>query len=633
MNKMSIKKGLACLLTMLTLLSFIPTIVSANAESESEQIYFEAPESWAGSNYIFCHISVYNGDPLTSWQSKTERCTLAEGNLYSYDTTKAGNLEPDVTYTVVMSNSFGMQTYETILTTSCLGDTLYYSDFSYENPEDFLKRVYPTFWTNQKQDICGPVMRITSLGNVVGTCIPNGVTAEDMFASFINYDLNTARNYSGKSDQELVDSLISTLNINPDTAKTIISDNKVNVSWTPNQNDSDFDYLIVDDTIKISRYNGSDSHVVIPDTLEGLPVTEIGISAFEGCSDITTLTIPSSLKNIDFYAFSGCTGLNSVYISDLAAWCEVGIPGRSYANPLNYASNLYVNGNLTTDIVIPDGVTRIGESTFETFSGITSLTVSDSTTSIGSEAFLGCSNLKTVYISESVTEIGINAFGLCDNLNSIEVSVNNANYASLDGVLFNKDMTILNEYPANKADNTYSIPQGVICIADSEFGAFCRTKNLESVLLPNSVTKIGRYAFFACSSLKSITIPTSVTDIDRNAFFGRNENLTIHGYVGSFAESYANENSINFVALNDGEPTNPPTTSEPNTSTPPVEAEVGDVNMDGTLNIKDATAIQKHLASLTTFEADALALADFDGDSKINVKDATAIQKKIAGLI
>ena len=128
-------------------------------------------------------------------------------------------------------------------------------------------------------------------------------------------------------------------------------------------------------------------------------VTSIGYSAFYGCTGLTSVTIGNGVTIIDGSAFYGCTGLTAVYITDVAKWCGTAfyyMESDGGANPLKYAHNLYVNGVLATELVIPDSVTRIGNYAFYYCTGLTSVTIPDSVRSIGSSAFSGCTGLTII---------------------------------------------------------------------------------------------------------------------------------------------------------------------------------------------------------------------------------------------
>ena len=155
--------------------------------------------------------------------------------------------------------------------------------------------------------------------------------------------------------------------------------------------------------------------VTIPDG-----VTSIGDNAFEYCTSLTSITIPDSVTSIGDNAFRSCDALTSVHITDLAAWCNINFISF-YSNPLCYAHNLYLNGNLVTALTIPDGVTSIGDSALEFCTSLTSVTIPDSVMSIGDSAFSGCTALTSITIPDSVTSIGDSAFRDCTSLTSITI--------------------------------------------------------------------------------------------------------------------------------------------------------------------------------------------------------------------
>ena len=214
--------------------------------------------------------------------------------------------------------------------------------------------------------------------------------------------------------------------------------------------------------------------LVIPDN-----VTTISESAFSNCKSITSVTIPDSITSIGETAFNACSNIKSVNITDIASWCNISFGNRS-ANPLYYANELYLNGNLVTQLVIPDSVTSIGNYAFSGCTSLTSIKISDSVTSIGNYAFYSCDNLTSVTIGEGITSIGNNVFSYCTSLTSI------------------------------------TIPNSVTSIGEDAF-SFC---GITSITIPNSVTSIGEDAFWACTSLESLTIPDSVTSIGEDALHG-----------------------------------------------------------------------------------------------------------------
>ena len=146
----------------------------------------------------------------------------------------------------------------------------------------------------------------------------------------------------------------------------------------------------------------------------------IGYGVFSGCTRLATITIPNSVTSIGYEAFRGCSALTSVHISDIGAWCNISF-GSSDVNPLYYAKNLYLNGELVTEVVIPDGVTELKNYVFYNCKNLTSVTIPDSVTSIGNAAFSSCSALTSVTIGDSVTSIGDEAFYNCTSLTSVTI--------------------------------------------------------------------------------------------------------------------------------------------------------------------------------------------------------------------
>ena len=326
--------------------------------------------------------------------------------------------------------------------------------------------------------------------------------------------------------------------------------------------------------------------VTIPNGL-----TSIGEAAFSGCTSLTSITIPDSVKSIGDEAFSGCTSLKSITIPNgvnEVSYCtfygcrsltSVSIPDSvtgiyggafsecesltSIALPNSVTvlegSAFYGCSNLTS-INIPNGVTSIGWSAFSGCTSLSNITLPSSVKSIGYYAFMNCTSLKSIKIPDNVTNIGWWAFSNCRSLTSVtiperlnnigawafsgcssltgfKVSAKNLNYVSVNGVLYNKDKTVIIQYPAGKKDKSYKIPDGVAIIAGD---AFKYSANLTSITIPDSVEHIGDSAFYNCASLTSITIPKDVTNIGDQAF---------RGCISLTEIKVATANS-NFVSLN-----------------------------------------------------------------------------------
>ncbi len=229
------------------------------------------------------------------------------------------------------------------------------------------------------------------------------------------------------------------------------------ITWTASAlaDDVPFTYTTNSAAITITGYTGSGGNVVIPDTIDGYPVTTIGYCAFIACSSLTNVVIPDSVTGIYEGAFWECTSL--------------------------------------TEVVIPDSVTTIGDN-----------------------AFFACSGLSEVVIPDSVTTIGEKAFLVCEGLTNIIVAAANPNYISLDGVLFDKELISLIQFPEGFV-GSYAIPGSVTTIDD---WAFSECTSLMEVVIPDSVTNIGGAAFKECTGLTNVVIGSGVTTIGGSAFFG-----------------------------------------------------------------------------------------------------------------
>ena len=265
-------------------------------------------------------------------------------------------------------------------------------------------------------------------------------------------------------------------------------------------------------------------------------VTHIGNKAFFICEALQNIDIPNSVTHIGDRAFSGCKALQSIEVAESNQYFA-STDGVLFSKDLTQIicypqaknGNQYTIPNSVThigdgafseckslqSIVIPNSVTHIGNEAFCWCKAFQSIDIPNSVTHIGNRAFVLCKSLQSIDIPNSVTHIGNETFNQCWALQSIDVAEGNQYFISIDGVLFNKDLTQIIRYPQAKNGNQYTIPNSVTHIGDE---AFSGCKALQSINIPNNVTYIGDWAFSGCNALQSIDIPNSVTHIGDLAF-------------------------------------------------------------------------------------------------------------------
>lgn len=258
-------------------------------------------------------------------------------------------------------------------------------------------------------------------------------------------------------------------------------------------------------------------------------VTTIEELSFNSCGSLTMINIPNNVTTINDTAFYRCSKLDNVILPN---------------SIVNMGDCIFRDCKSLKSITFPNSISSIPSRTFMDCTSLISITIPNNINCIGYYAFEGCTNLCTINIPSTISEIKNCIFHKCKNLKSINVDSNNNNYKSIDGVLFNKDGTIIIEYPEGKSNSSYSIPSSAKIIS---IYAFNKSINLISVTIPNSVTTIEDYAFEGCGNLSSITIPSSITSIRCSAFDNCSNSLTIHGETGSYAETFANNNDIAFI--------------------------------------------------------------------------------------
>ena len=248
-----------------------------------------------------------------------------------------------------------------------------------------------------------------------------------------------------------------------------------------------YSYKVDNGEITIVKYslfkNDLEKDIVIPSVIEGKPVTQIDAFAFHENSQLTSVTIPGSVRSIGDGAFSESWSLQTVTISE--------------------------------------GVTSIGSGVFKFSKSLTSVT-----------------------LPASLTSIDENPFSYCSQLTEINVSPENSEFSSVDGILYTKNLDKIIAYPGGR-EGDFIVPDSV---EDIGISAFEGCKELNSVTISGNVRTISDRAFSGCSSLQEIEIPEGVTSIGDNAFPNR-DTLVIHCNEGSYAQAYAEANKIKYELI------------------------------------------------------------------------------------
>ena len=283
--------------------------------------------------------------------------------------------------------------------------------------------------------------------------------------------------------------------------------------------------------LRAERYLGSDAAVTLP---EG--TTLIGGSAFKDCAFITSVTLPEKLLSIGNYAFSGCMGLTEIVIPDSVT--TIG----SYA---------FSGCTGLTRVVLPAGLTAIPDWCFNNCEKLPGIAIPETVTSIGSWAFCYCSELTAITLPQGLQTLGANVFLYCENLPYVDVpdTLESAGYCiASDTTQLRCSIGSSAAYALSKKNNSFynngyrlcytyadrdgsvtglvlfkyvgteaevRVPDGV---TELLYLSFCSNSAVTSVILPETVVKIGEKAFSECKNLTSVTIPQGIVEIQSYAF-------------------------------------------------------------------------------------------------------------------
>ena len=351
----------------------------------------------------------------------------------------------------------------------------------------------------------------------------------------------------------------------------------------------DFVYdLLIDNTYAISAISPHATSIIIPETYNGKSVTKIANNAFLNYINLKNIIIPNSITSIGAGAFDGCDNITDVTLPATAIYAipKTNLETVVITSGTSIDSSAFADCAALTSITIPDGVKsigdrafyncinipiielplcieNIGESAFEGCEKLTSINIPNGVTSIANSTFYQCTNIEEITIPSSVTTIGNYVFFGCDNLTSIYFSgteeqwenidrsmaqipsstvvcfnpevlefklLNNGTYEVCSGALHNVSINIPATYN-NKAvtqiaeygfeDCSYIenivIPDSINKIGN---GAFLNCSGLLHINIPKGIKDVGDYVFSGCSSLTNMAIPSGVTVIGNNAFEG-----------------------------------------------------------------------------------------------------------------
>lgn len=267
----------------------------------------------------------------------------------------------------------------------------------------------------------------------------------------------------------------------------------------------------------------------IKSVIFGEYVTVIPESLFEYCDAIKHVSISNSVRDIKRNAFYNCSEV-SVHISNIANWCLINFYDM-HSNPLNTGGNLYLNGELLKELIIPEGITEVKSYAFYKYCNLISVKVPNSLNFVRNNAFYGCEGLGAVYIESLSSWCNIEFESMIDNL-----------------LCYAKSM-----YLNNKLLKELQIPNDITEIKKYSF-ACC--ESIEKVYMSNNIEYIGESAFNDCVKITDVVLSSNLKNIDSRAFSGCGNiiELTIPQSVTKIKEdAFDGLSSLKMLYFEDGE--------------------------------------------------------------------------------
>ena len=286
----------------------------------------------------------------------------------------------------------------------------------------------------------------------------------------------------------------------------------------------DLNYETLEDgTVRVANCQKDAVEVVIPDQIDGNPVTTITKDAFSSCKNLKRVVLPDSLTFIESNPFAR----NSIEV--MISWDHPAFALRGGALIHKETQTLIAWTDYVSDTaIIEDGIRSIGEKAFQGSTSLKKIVLPDSVESAGVCAFDGCYNLESIVLSKNLKSIGNVAFQTCGNLKHIDLPESLESIGTLgtfvacvglESIVLPDHLTSIGSMLFADCTNLKSVTLPSNLTSIEKFG-FSNCTSLESIDLPERLTKIGYEAFSGCSALKSIRLPASLTDIDEKAFEG-----------------------------------------------------------------------------------------------------------------
>lgn len=331
--------------------------------------------------------------------------------------------------------------------------------------------------------------------------------------------------------------------------------------------------------------------------------TSIGNYAFYNADSITSITLPSTITSLGVYPFSnsdklanvditkatsltalptgflmGCTSYKSFLVPSniskigMYAFSKSAVSSVTFSNPdAKLDSYVFQNCASLTNVVLPDNLTTIPDYTFNSCTNLKTVNIPNKVTSLGNRVFYNCTGLETIVLPDKVKTIGVRTFSNCSSLSSLKLSL---------------DLTSIGNY------------------------AFENCSALTDLELSPFLSSLGSNVFDGCSGIQKLFVPASVTSIGSNCFYPAiQQTMTVQVLNNSVVKDYCETSFVQYEVL---------------------DLLKGDFDLDGEVNIRDVTSIQKHLVGTEKHSYQAIGLADVLNDGQLDVRDVSKIQKYIS---